>query len=373
MVDKCENQICKRSIALFGINRQRVTNVLALFKQEEEEIGKASTENNIEYMACVAGFGGYRDENGDMHKYLAKVEYHDSDGNNPVGKSLAPLLDDEEGDLVAIVIGCGIDDEKDQDMVKNFVATLFSGKSTVDEIDSIVKSPADKLIIEFASPSDGFNSMLEENMYFRGLANDERQEVFTTRKMGPGKMVTLLSKATQRVMGVGKRKAGPSNLLNSDITNIHKSSTNECDDDIMEIEVEMAPSKSILPSPDSNRNRFACKICRTILFGEKDLENPPHTKGKHSFSRLKSKSSNGATKCNNIFLSAGLDWMGDMSAFEGRLECPKCSSKVGHWNWSGAQCSCGSWVTPAIYFPQSKVDIKEPLQLKSVTIPIVFQ
>jgi dual specificity phosphatase 12 len=48
--------------------------------------------------------------------------------------------------------------------------------------------------------------------------------------------------------------------------------------------------------------------------------------------------------------------MGDLSDTEGKLACPKCSCKVGQWNWSGAQCSCGSWVTPAIQVPLSRVD-----------------
>jgi len=26
---------------------------------------------------------------------------------------------------------------------------------------------------------------------------------------------------------------------------------------------------------------------------------------------------------------------------EGRLSCPKCSSVLGSFNWSGSQCSCG--------------------------------
>ena len=365
--EKDDNKNRKRRVALFGINRQRVANVLALFKEGEERNGHAAVKNNIEYIACVASFSGYRDENGNLRKYLAKVEYHASDGNDKVGQSLAPLLDDDDGNLVAIAIGCGIDDDSDRDMVINFIATLLSGSSLVENVETNNNAHLDNLIIECAAPSNGFNSMREENEYFRGLNSDERHEVYTKRTMGPGKMVGLLCLILEKLlMKEEKVEKGNSDMIGS------KQDENEDSKDLNTFLEEETSSKGILPSPDLSRNRYACKICRTVLFGEDDIEDPPHLKGKHTFSRQNSRSSNSSMKCNNVFLSSGINWMGDMSAFEGRLECPKCSAKVGHWNWSGAQCSCGSWVTPAIYFPLSKVDIKEPIHLNPVRNPQVF-
>jgi len=46
----------------------------------------------------------------------------------------------------------------------------------------------------------------------------------------------------------------------------------------------------------------------------------------------------------------------DKGELEGRLECPKCSSKVGAYAWQGLQCSCGKWITPAFSLAKSKVD-----------------
>ncbi|KAK0570094.1 tyrosine protein phosphatase yvh1 [Tilletia horrida] len=42
----------------------------------------------------------------------------------------------------------------------------------------------------------------------------------------------------------------------------------------------------------------------------------------------------------------------------GRLECPnnRCSGKLGNWDWAGAQCACGAWVTPAFALHASRVD-----------------
>ena len=43
---------------------------------------------------------------------------------------------------------------------------------------------------------------------------------------------------------------------------------------------------------------------------------------------------------------------------EGKLNCPHCRAKLGSFTWSGEQCSCGRWVTPAFMFNKSKVDEK---------------
>lgn len=40
----------------------------------------------------------------------------------------------------------------------------------------------------------------------------------------------------------------------------------------------------------------------------------------------------------------------------GKLECPKCKSKVGTYAWQGLKCSCGDWVVPGISVARGKVD-----------------
>jgi dual specificity phosphatase 12 len=102
-------------------------------------------------------------------------------------------------------------------------------------------------------------------------------------------------------------------------------------------------------------------MCRIILFGQNHLAED-HVQNLHSFNRR----SHGATNMNNkapcqsLFCDESvLEWLShdrNNDDVEGRLHCPKCSNKLGHWNWSGAQCSCGTWVVPAIQIPVSKVD-----------------
>ncbi|KAE8651269.1 hypothetical protein Csa_002640 [Cucumis sativus] len=44
-------------------------------------------------------------------------------------------------------------------------------------------------------------------------------------------------------------------------------------------------------------------------------------------------------------------------ALEGKLSCAHCEARLGYFNWSGIQCSCGSWITPAFQLHKSRVDI----------------
>ena len=68
----------------------------------------------------------------------------------------------------------------------------------------------------------------------------------------------------------------------------------------------------------------------------------------------------GGPPCQNMFLEP-MAWMDgiEQGAVEGKVCCPKCDVKVGAFNWSGCQCSCGAWVTPAFYVQLAKVDVMQ--------------
>lgn len=73
--------------------------------------------------------------------------------------------------------------------------------------------------------------------------------------------------------------------------------------------------------------------------------------------------------CSSYFLEETLPWMDQDGLDEGKIRCPnaKCQSRVGSFEWSGTQCSCGTWVTPSIKITKSRVD---PIFAVSV-IPII--
>eukprot|EP00770_Monocercomonoides_exilis_P009056 MONOS_9010.1-p1 / transcript=MONOS_9010.1 / gene=MONOS_9010 / organism=Monocercomonoides_exilis_PA203 / gene_product=unspecified product / transcript_product=unspecified product / location=Mono_scaffold00357:28442-28820(+) / protein_length=85 / sequence_SO=supercontig / SO=protein_coding / is_pseudo=false len=71
---------------------------------------------------------------------------------------------------------------------------------------------------------------------------------------------------------------------------------------------------------------YKCRICRKILFTEKDvIPHEPAVKG---------------TKCSSIFIEKP-EWLEDFSSEENHLYCPKCKKKIGYYRWSGEQCNCG--------------------------------
>eukprot|EP01127_Copromyxa_protea_P019704 TRINITY_DN6452_c0_g1_i2.p1 TRINITY_DN6452_c0_g1~~TRINITY_DN6452_c0_g1_i2.p1 ORF type:complete len:163 (-),score=31.81 TRINITY_DN6452_c0_g1_i2:119-607(-) len=101
---------------------------------------------------------------------------------------------------------------------------------------------------------------------------------------------------------------------------------------------------------------YACKNCRSILFNSNDLR--PHEKGAGNTAFGWGKRENGIVNdvdCFSHFLEE-MPWMGNCNDTEGKLFCPKCSGKIGCWSWSGAQCSCGTWCSPAFQVTKARVD-----------------
>lgn len=62
--------------------------------------------------------------------------------------------------------------------------------------------------------------------------------------------------------------------------------------------------------------------------------------------------------CTSVFIEEPPEWANCHERNNGRLLCPRCKARVGSFSWSGAQCSCGRWVTPAFQFHLSRIDPK---------------
>jgi dual specificity phosphatase 12 len=132
------------------------------------------------------------------------------------------------------------------------------------------------------------------------------------------------------------------------------------------------------PPPVPMMKAFSCRICRLRLFTAKDIV--PHAtpeEGKHFKGKRGKMSTVGgvhASLCTSYFLDPDVSpWVAEESrasvlssgaaseAEFGDLDtiyCPgeKCRTKLGGRCWSGAQCSCGSWVTPAFRISQSRIE-----------------
>ncbi|KAF8545101.1 protein-tyrosine phosphatase-like protein [Trichophaea hybrida] len=103
---------------------------------------------------------------------------------------------------------------------------------------------------------------------------------------------------------------------------------------------------------ESGMVELRCKKCRRTLANSQFLT--PHIPKPSQLSPPRPPN----TPCSHHFLEP-LSWMApelEQKKLEGKLECPKCSSKVGSYAWHGMKCSCGEWVVPGISIARGKVD-----------------
>ncbi|XP_055609197.1 dual specificity protein phosphatase MPK-4 [Uranotaenia lowii] len=74
--------------------------------------------------------------------------------------------------------------------------------------------------------------------------------------------------------------------------------------------------------------------------------------------------------CRQIYFTEPLAWMTDIfHNTQGRLYCPKCTAKLGSFNWVMAtKCPCGSEIYPAFYLVPSKIEYSTVVQNVQVTV-----
>ncbi len=126
---------------------------------------------------------------------------------------------------------------------------------------------------------------------------------------------------------------------------------------------------------------YACRMCRQTLFCCDELELHQHGRQKFAHKQRKGRRvGGGPAGCQSIFLAEKPAWMNGpqveggnsdssappssgSSAIEIKIICPgiRCRARLGTLRWTGSQCSCGTWVTPAFQFPLSKLDIRSVL------------
>ena len=107
---------------------------------------------------------------------------------------------------------------------------------------------------------------------------------------------------------------------------------------------------------------YRCKKCRTLLFQTQHILEHQQNKEEVSFGYRRR---GGGGECNSVFIKDKLQWMGSCDQNDGQILCPKCKIELGHYHWSGNQCSCGEWITPAFQIANSKIDKEKPFVFPS--------
>ncbi|KAJ6802729.1 dual specificity protein phosphatase 12 isoform X1 [Iris pallida] len=135
------------------------------------------------------------------------------------------------------------------------------------------------------------------------------------------------------------------------------------DSSIFETDPGVTPesnSSEGLTKGDKARTVYRCKKCRRVVAVPENIVSHTPGEGETCFEWQKRKSSNpynrfGEVECTSMFVEP-LRWMTSVEegALEGKLSCVKCDARLGYFNWSGIQCSCGSWITPAFQIHKNK-------------------
>jgi len=106
-----------------------------------------------------------------------------------------------------------------------------------------------------------------------------------------------------------------------------------------------------------------CRKCSRLLVLSEHIIPHEHGAGARAFGVHKQRKGGldnaAAVACSSLFVEP-IAWMRDAmhdGSVSGKLSCPKCSGRLGAFNWSGEQCSCGSWVTPAFQLHIGRVDV----------------
>ena len=104
---------------------------------------------------------------------------------------------------------------------------------------------------------------------------------------------------------------------------------------------------------------FKCKLCRKNLFNDKNIIYLHEFTPKEKYSNKRRKVNAVRTQeCSSYFLNDYIDENDNdyMKIENGKILCKKCGNKLGEFLPKGTQCSCGSWVVPAVQIVKSKVD-----------------
>ncbi|KAL3914752.1 MAG: hypothetical protein SGILL_005971 [Bacillariaceae sp.] len=339
-------------VIVLGRNRPRLTKIMSLLR--DEECGNDNSHQpSVEYVPCLAAMDSYQDESGATIPYLAQMVHMKDSGET---SSMTDLLDDDDfRNFLKCVIMVGYEWHPDnQPHIEKYFAMY---QQPMDGADDDIDDNCIKVVC--VQPNEEYGSLQEEMDAFKALGDDRKAEATANGTMGPGKMARFVREAYAKVV------VGNSGTL-GDMEDIKESG------EMIEEAVAATDDPSSLGEPtftprlyiDPNKPMFACRMCRTILFGEDHLADN-HVQSQHAFRKFHhNKNKKPQQTCQSLFCDDAVlpqfHSDTDHSDMEGRLQCPHCDHKLGHWNWSGAQCSCGTWVVPAIQIPLSKVDTIQP-------------
>jgi hypothetical protein len=292
-------------IVVVGLNRPRLAKIMSLVQQAQSESSSEALNSRTEFVPCLAAMKAYKDGGGNEARYMASFICHD-------GSPMTKFLDDESFRAslkTVLMVGYEWKDGDKEHMTKYFDTNNLQAP------------------VECIHPNPDFDHLQGEMDFFKSLNQEEKEKHLSEQTMGPGKMAGFV------IQAINSLKPNLEEEINTKVED-------EIDGIVGQTEVdhhEKIPiKKELIMNP--NLPRYACRMCRTILFGQDHLA-PNHVQNLHSFKRANYDANRPTVACQSIFCSEEV--LESLSAngedIEGRLACPKCNFKIGNWRWSGAQ------------------------------------
>lgn len=119
-----------------------------------------------------------------------------------------------------------------------------------------------------------------------------------------------------------------------------------------------------VPAADTTEAKISSKEGPSMCYVTEQMRRSSIT------SDLSQRSSEKDGVCSKIYFTEPLAWMTDIfHNTQGRLYCPKCTVKLGSFNWVMAtKCPCGAEIYPAFYLVPSKTEYSTVVQNVQVTV-----
>ncbi|CAG9460130.1 unnamed protein product [Pedinophyceae sp. YPF-701] len=105
-----------------------------------------------------------------------------------------------------------------------------------------------------------------------------------------------------------------------------------------------------------------CRKCRRVLATGTSILPPQEAAGAGGggFRYRRRPAADTGRDESSLFLEP-MRWMeGIVGETQGKICCPKCGARLGHFNWAGLQNTAGAWVTPGFQIHRSRVDWEPP-------------
>lgn len=131
-------------------------------------------------------------------------------------------------------------------------------------------------------------------------------------------------------------------------------------------------------SSTSSQADYSCKKCKRVVARQENVIPHDPMSGESSFRWRR----RGARRwggedddpaCTALFVEP-MQWMSLVQdgAYEGKLQCLSCESRLGSFNWAGIQCSCGTRVTPAFQLHKCHIDSSLTVKTESTEEPMRY-